>query len=210
MCTSPARVSLTLSFSEAGILSQGLYQGSRGECGNAVSRARPPRFSFHCSSGAGHRSLGDSSVHPHESSVHPHESSVHTGEELLLKELERQRALPRRKCLVQLPQRGKEGGKPPCFVLFCTCCSINDSVRRVKFALFISGITVSLPESLWLPPWVQKIFCKGQVAWLLPHGLNWNWTPWCVTAIKMVIITVGHPVPGTILCARAAIQELGT
>lgn len=31
----------------------------------------------------------------------------------------------------------------------------------------VRRIAVSLPESLWLPPWVQKVFCKGQIASLL-------------------------------------------
>lgn len=59
------------------------------------------------------------------------------------------------------------GGRPALF-LFCTCCSIRESVRSVEFALFIRGMTVSPPESLWLPSRVQRVFRKGQIAWLLP------------------------------------------
>lgn len=61
------------------------------------------------------------------------------------------------------------GGRPALF-LFCTCCSIreSESVRSVEFALFIRGMTVSPPESLWLPSRVQRVFRKGQIAWLLP------------------------------------------
>lgn len=70
------------------------------------------------------------------------------------------------------PQRKRKNGSHPALFSFCTCCSISESVQRMELALFISGITVSLPESLWLPPWVHKGFCKGQMAWLLPLGFG--------------------------------------
>lgn len=77
------------------------------------------------------------------------------------------------------PQRKRKTGSHPALFSFCTCCSISESVQRVEFALFISGIIVSLPESLWLPPWVHKGFCKGQWHGASPWGLEWNSTPWC-------------------------------
>lgn len=36
------------------------------------------------------------------------------------------------------------------------------------YQLPVRRITVSMPESLWLPPRAQKVFCKGHIAWLLP------------------------------------------
>lgn len=77
-------------------------------------------------------------------------------------------AAPRRK--------GQDGGYAALF-LFWARGSAAESLRAEGgFALFISGITGSLPESLWLLPRVQKMFGKGQVAGLLPCGLSWNST----------------------------------
>lgn len=40
-------------------------------------------------------------------------------------------------------RKGKNGGRPGLF-LFCTYCSISESMRRAEFALFISGMAAGL------------------------------------------------------------------
>ena len=51
-------------------------------------------------------------------------------------------------------------------ILLNKCIHVVGGMRLVC-QLHVRGITVSLPESLWLPPQVQKLFDKGQIAWLL-------------------------------------------
>lgn len=65
------------------------------------------------------------------------------------------------------PQRErKDGSRPLCFC-FAHVAQCDPSVQRVKSPCLSAGLQ-SRPESLWLPPWVQKIFCKGQVTRPLP------------------------------------------
>lgn len=139
----------------------------------------------------------------------PGGSHAHPSEDLLLPSWNKSEQAPGGNVSCGCSREEREEWKTSCFVcVLHTYCSINESMLRVEFALFISGMDAGLhclshPGSCH---GFRKYFVKVSLQCSAPCGLNWNSTPCVVIVIIMVRITVECSVwgPGTALLGRAA------
>lgn len=112
------------------------------------------------------------------------------------------------------PEGKRKNGSHPALFVFCTYCSINESMQRGDEALFISGVDAG-SQSPCLShsgshSGFRKYFVKVNSHRSSPCGLNWNLTPWCCRSNNNGDSYGWMVRTGTVLCARAAIREVGT